>query len=77
MVGMEGGILQVYPRGSVDTLPFVTMGSGSVAAMAMFESRFKEGITVCLSVGPPIHVYQLVLINNLSQYYHQFECLES
>ncbi|CAK9875422.1 unnamed protein product [Sphagnum jensenii] len=35
----------VYPHGSVDTLPFVTMGSGSVAAMAMFESRFKEGMT--------------------------------
>jgi hypothetical protein len=77
MVGMEGGILQVYPHGSVGTLPFVTMGCGSVGAMAIFESRLKEGMTVCLSVGPPIHVYQLVLINYLSQYYHQFECLES
>jgi 20S proteasome subunit beta 2 len=35
----------VYPHGSTDTLPFATMGSGSLAAMAMFESRFKEGMT--------------------------------
>jgi 20S proteasome alpha/beta subunit len=42
-------ILQVYPHGSTDTLPFATMGSGSLAAMAVFETRFKEGMTVSLS----------------------------
>lgn len=31
----------VYPHGSVDTLPFVTMGSGSLAAMAIFEAGYK------------------------------------
>jgi 20S proteasome alpha/beta subunit len=41
-------MIQVYPHGSTDTLPFATMGSGSLAAMAMFESRFKEGMTVSL-----------------------------
>eukprot|EP00252_Welwitschia_mirabilis_P013254 TRINITY_DN29213_c0_g1_i1.p1 TRINITY_DN29213_c0_g1~~TRINITY_DN29213_c0_g1_i1.p1 ORF type:complete len:273 (-),score=47.60 TRINITY_DN29213_c0_g1_i1:187-1005(-) len=35
----------IYPHGSTDTLPFATMGSGSLAAMAMFESRYKEGMT--------------------------------
>lgn len=35
----------VYPHGSTDTLPFATMGSGSLAAMAMFESRYKEDLT--------------------------------
>lgn len=35
----------VYPHGSTDTLPFATMGSGSLAAMAMFESRYKEDMT--------------------------------
>ncbi|CAD6341158.1 unnamed protein product [Miscanthus lutarioriparius] len=35
----------VYPHGSTDTLPFATMGSGSLAAMSVFESRFKEGLT--------------------------------
>ena len=28
----------VYPHGSTDSLPYVTMGSGSLAAMAVFES---------------------------------------
>ncbi|KAG0468285.1 hypothetical protein HPP92_017613 [Vanilla planifolia] len=35
----------VYPHGSTDTLPFATMGSGSLAAMAVFESKFKEGLS--------------------------------
>eukprot|EP01051_Picozoa_sp_SAG22_P030736 SAG22_NODE_12081_length_457_cov_0.812849_1_plen_133_part_01 len=32
----------VYPHGSTDKLPFVTMGSGSLAAMSMFESKYKD-----------------------------------
>ncbi|XP_024378142.1 proteasome subunit beta type-7-B isoform X2 [Physcomitrium patens] len=35
----------VYPHGSTDTLPFATMGSGSLAAMSVFESRYKENLT--------------------------------
>jgi 20S proteasome subunit beta 2 len=35
----------VYPHGSTDRLPFVTMGSGSLAAMAVFESSFKDDMT--------------------------------
>ncbi|KAK3164111.1 hypothetical protein QOZ80_1AG0012840 [Eleusine coracana subsp. coracana] len=35
----------VYPHGSTDTLPFATMGSGSLAAMLVFESKYKEGLT--------------------------------
>ncbi|KAG0367448.1 proteasome subunit beta type-7 [Gamsiella multidivaricata] len=31
----------IYPHGSTDKLPYVTMGSGSLAAMSVFESRFK------------------------------------
>jgi len=31
----------VYPHGSTDPLPFVTMGSGSLAAMAVFEEGYK------------------------------------
>ncbi|XP_074362265.1 proteasome subunit beta type-7-A-like isoform X2 [Apium graveolens] len=34
----------IYPHGSTDSLPFVIMGSGSLAAMAVFESRYAEGI---------------------------------
>ncbi|KAI8608465.1 proteasome subunit beta type-7 [Chytriomyces sp. MP71] len=34
----------IYPHGSTDKLPFVTMGSGSLAAMSVFESRWKNGL---------------------------------
>ncbi|KAG5604830.1 hypothetical protein H5410_026322 [Solanum commersonii] len=35
----------IYPHGSTDTLPYATMGSGSLAAMAMFESKYREGMS--------------------------------
>ncbi|CAN6876173.1 unnamed protein product [Brassica oleracea] len=35
----------IYPHGSTDTLPFATMGSGSLAAMSVFEAKYKEGLT--------------------------------
>lgn len=35
----------IYPHGSTDTLPYATMGSGSLAAMAIFESKYHEGLT--------------------------------
>lgn len=35
----------VYPHGSTDKLPFVTMGSGSLAAMAVFEAAYKPDMT--------------------------------
>lgn len=35
----------IYPHGSTDTLPFATMGSGSLAAMSVFETKYKEGLT--------------------------------
>lgn len=34
----------IYPHGSTDSLPYVTMGSGSLAAMAVFESGFKRNM---------------------------------
>lgn len=36
----------VYPHGSTDKLPYVTMGSGSLAAMSVFESKWKPDMTV-------------------------------
>lgn len=35
----------VYAHGSTDKLPFVTMGSGSLAAMAVMESGYKDDMT--------------------------------
>ncbi|KAI8076643.1 proteasome subunit beta type-7 [Gilbertella persicaria] len=34
----------VYPHGSTDKLPYVTMGSGSLAAMSIFESKWKPNM---------------------------------
>jgi len=34
----------VYPHGSTDRLPFCTMGSGSLAAMAVFESKYRDDL---------------------------------
>ncbi|RAW27478.1 hypothetical protein PC110_g16125 [Phytophthora cactorum] len=35
----------IYPHGSTDKLPFVTMGSGSLAAMSVFEHGYKDDMT--------------------------------
>ena len=35
----------IYPHGSTDKLPFVSMGSGSLAAMSVLESGFKDDMT--------------------------------
>lgn len=35
----------VFPHGSTDSLPFATMGSGSLAAMAVFEAGYKDDMT--------------------------------
>lgn len=41
-VDVEGAHLYtIYPHGSTDKLPFVTMGSGSLAAMSIFESEYR------------------------------------
>ncbi|XP_073243381.1 proteasome subunit beta type-7-like isoform X2 [Porites lutea] len=46
-VDLNGPTLHtVYPHGSTDSLPYVTMGSGSLAAMSVFESRYKPGMEV-------------------------------
>lgn len=39
-------LYQIYPHGSTDMLPFTCMGSGSLAAMAVLESRYKENMSV-------------------------------
>ena len=39
-------MMQVYPHGSTDSLPYCTMGSGSLNAMAVFEDGFQEDMGV-------------------------------
>ncbi|EEB96094.1 hypothetical protein MPER_04826 [Moniliophthora perniciosa FA553] len=36
-------LFTIHPHGSTDKLPYVTMGSGSLAAMAVFESGWRAG----------------------------------
>jgi len=36
----------IYPHGSTDKLPYVTMGSGSLAAMSMFENEWHPNMEV-------------------------------
>ena len=48
-------LFTVHPHGSTDKLPYVTMGSGSLAAMAVFESEWKANMEVSLFV-----IYSLI-----------------
>jgi 20S proteasome subunit beta 2 len=38
-------LFTVYPHGSTDALPYCTMGSGSLNAMAVFEAGYKDDMT--------------------------------
>jgi len=38
-------IFCIYPHGSTDRLPYATMGSGSLAAMSVFEGGWKENMS--------------------------------
>lgn len=45
-VDVEGPFLAtVAPHGSTDRLPYVTMGSGSIAAMSILETGYRDGMT--------------------------------
>jgi len=44
-VDVEGfHLYTIHPHGSADKLPYVTMGSGSLAAMAVFEAGYKDNM---------------------------------
>mmetsp|Transcript_15077 Transcript_15077/g.24984 ORF Transcript_15077/g.24984 Transcript_15077/m.24984 type:complete len:284 (+) Transcript_15077:162-1013(+) len=38
-------VYQIYPHGSTGKLPYTTMGSGSLAAMSVFEQGWKDDMT--------------------------------
>lgn len=40
-------LYSIYPHGSTDKSPYVTVGSGSLAAMAVFEDKFRPDMEVC------------------------------
>lgn len=39
-------LFTVYPHGSTDALPYATMGSGSLNAMAVFEAGYKDDMAL-------------------------------
>ncbi|CEM14053.1 unnamed protein product [Vitrella brassicaformis CCMP3155] len=39
-------LYMIYPHGSTDRLPFASMGSGSLAAMSMLETGYKDDMTI-------------------------------
>lgn len=45
-------LFTIHPHGSTDKLPYVTMGSGSLAAMAVFESKWQPNMEVCTRPSP-------------------------
>ena len=47
-------LFTVYPHGSTDALPYATMGSGSLNAMAVFEDEYK--CTPPPPTCPPVHL---------------------
>eukprot|EP01049_Picozoa_sp_SAG25_P007036 SAG25_NODE_556_length_6947_cov_7.702242_4_plen_226_part_00 len=55
----------VYPHGSTDKLPFVTMGSGSLAAMSMFESGYKDEMEEEEAVALVVSAIEAGIFNDL------------
>lgn len=43
-------LYSIHPHGSTQRLPYTTMGSGSLAAMAVFESRYVEDLEEAAAV---------------------------
>lgn len=39
-------LYSIYPHGSIDKLPYISMGSGSMAAISELESHWNENLTV-------------------------------
>jgi 20S proteasome alpha/beta subunit len=55
-------LFTVHPHGSTDKLPYVTMGSGSLAAMAVFESGWKANMEVSLYVIYALTTFLIIFL---------------
>lgn len=60
-------LFTIHPHGSTDKLPYVTMGSGSLAAMAVFESGWKPDMPVRFLRAPFITQLNLTIQSHLTQ----------
>ena len=59
------GLYTVHAHGSTDKLPYVTMGSGSLAAMAVFETQWKQKMTREEAVELTSNAIQAGIFNDL------------
>lgn len=65
-VDVEGSHLYtVYPHGSVDRLPYATMGSGSLAAMAVLENGYKDDLSEADAIELVSEAIQSGIFNDL------------
>ena len=58
-------LFTVYPHGSTDALPFATMGSGSLNAMAVFEAGYRDGMTADEAVALVTEAIRSGVLNDL------------
>lgn len=59
------GLFTVHAHGSTDKLPYVTMGSGSLAAMSVFETKWKQKLTREEAVNLTSEAIQAGIFNDL------------
>lgn len=59
------GLFTVHAHGSTDKLPYVTMGSGSLAAMSVFETQWKAKMTRDEAVKLAADAIQAGIFNDL------------
>lgn len=59
------GLYTVHAHGSTDKLPYVTMGSGSLAAMSVFETQWKPNLTEQEAVDLASNAIQAGIFNDL------------
>jgi 20S proteasome subunit beta 2 len=55
----------IAPHGSTDKLPYVTMGSGSLAAMAVFESRWSAKMSRSDAIALVVDAIESGIFNDL------------
>jgi len=63
---VNGPMLQcIHPFGSTDRVPFTTMGSGSLAAISMFESKWKEGLERSEAIELAVEAVEAGIFNDM------------
>ncbi|WFD37053.1 proteasome endopeptidase complex [Malassezia cuniculi] len=63
----KGGpqLFTVAPHGSTDKLPYVTMGSGSLAAMSVFESKWRPNMEEAEAIDLVVQAIESGIFNDL------------